>query len=856
MRSYQSTAPDERNILAIFRVRSCSTIMYGSMRRNYFDDDDDELMPFSVKQESSSRKKKKRNKKEDSWLGEFGGYDEDEDEDENLNDDDLVLKKVFGSAGVFSNDSSFAGASDGLFVSGGGLENQLEKEKKIENLKKEREENKVKKSKEQSEKKPKFKDQNTTKTFGIGASLLQKMGWKGDHGLGKNESGITETLDVRVRPLNKGLGTIEEKTEKQRRIEKQRRGELDESSDSGGEEMEAKNKKKEKVIDRRNQWKKIKIGKEKVQYKTASDLLEEEGVGGEEEARNVTIIDMTGPTERVITSTKQLYDKERAQEDYTGGIGRELRYNMDKLVDMAEVEVKQKSRKVKSLEQKASTFGNQTETLKKSAIDSEAMLTKLQEAQTMIDRLVNVSEDVASVAMASDEETLKLVNNLSSAFEKARKRFGDRLWTALGFPDLLFSLLVNVLKAYYQRSRYKEHSTQVALTLRPLFEHYMTPRSEADDEDVDYWTVLLEDVVCPPLQKWISDAWDCKLHPILGVEIVSHWAAIWSDEMNHQVLHEFVWRKLQRSVDLWNPMQDSIPLHEWIHPWLLLLSERMEKEMFPTIISKLSNTLRDWDPLDPTAYALLRPWRDAFTPSQLDQLSHSRILPKLSVLASRYKPSFFQADDNLEALLLWSEWIPSSSFVKLLARAVFPKIYRFAFDWAMQRGEEQNRCTGRKAIEWYKWVKSCFPQELFSEAKVQILFAHLLDVLLNVLVDGNTEFEPEILPVDLWYNERSDLERKQQQQKSSKRDATTTLISFKNMVEHFAAENNIVFLPISSRSYNGKPLYSFGGITVYFDNQLVYYEESPLRFKPVSLEHLKDLQAVVQRPTNRKDHID
>lgn len=51
-----------------------------------------------------------------------------------------------------------------------------------------------------------WKDDKT----GFGFRMLQKMGWKEDKGLGKNEEGMVDSVKVKRRGENEGLGTTKD----------------------------------------------------------------------------------------------------------------------------------------------------------------------------------------------------------------------------------------------------------------------------------------------------------------------------------------------------------------------------------------------------------------------------------------------------------------------------------------------------------------------------------------------------------------------------------------------------------------------------------------------------------------------
>ena len=64
---------------------------------------------------------------------------------------------------------------------------------------------------------------------------------------------------------------------------------------------------------------------------------------------------------------------------------------------------------------------------------------------------------------------------------------------------------------------------------------------------------------------------------------------------------------MSRALDAWDPLQDTIPVHAWLHPWLPWLGPRLEV-LYPTIRFRLSRALQAWHPQDGSALALLLPW--------------------------------------------------------------------------------------------------------------------------------------------------------------------------------------------------------------------------------------------------------
>lgn len=65
--------------------------------------------------------------------------------------------------------------------------------------------------------------------------------------------------------------------------------------------------------------------------------------------------------------------------------------------------------------------------------------------------------------------------------------------------------------------------------------------------------------------------------------------------------------QINRAVQAWEPREEVIPLHTWLHPWLELLGRQLE-DLYPTIRFKLATALQAWHPSDGSALTLLSPW--------------------------------------------------------------------------------------------------------------------------------------------------------------------------------------------------------------------------------------------------------
>ena len=63
-------------------------------------------------------------------------------------------------------------------------------------------------------------------------------------------------------------------------------------------------------------------------------------------------------------------------------------------------------------------------------------------------------------------------------------------------------------------------------------------------------------------------------------------------------------------------------------------------------------------------------------------------------------------------------------------------------------------------------------------------------------------------------------------------------LSFKDVVERFAEENGYLFLPKGNLRHEGRQLYSFGGVTVFLDRDLLHVQRAGGAWVPASLDEV------------------
>ena len=67
--------------------------------------------------------------------------------------------------------------------------------------------------------------------------------------------------------------------------------------------------------------------------------------------------------------------------------------------------------------------------------------------------------------------------------------------------------------------------------------------------------------------------------------------------------------------------------------------------------------------------------------------------------------------------------------------------------------------------------------------------------------------------------------------------SSTVVSSFKDLVEKKAADNNMLFLPVLNRSFEGKQVYRFGNANIYIDKNVLFLFDNG-QWMPIRLSDL------------------
>jgi tuftelin-interacting protein 11 len=662
-------------------------------------------------------------------------------------------------------------------------------------------------------------------TKGIGSKLLEKMGYKGG-GLGKNEQGIAKPIEAKLRPKNMGMGFNEFRETMTGLPPPPGMQQPDEDV------VVEKPKSKEKLWLEKNKWKK------KTELRTAAELI------AEKEAQNggivhQTVLDMRGPQPRLLTNLENLNAEQTAIEDDTPMP--ELQHNLRLIVDMTEAEVQTCNQKLQSERDTVLILNKDRERLE-IAVSAQGKQILIMEA--VMASLEQIRRQVAEGGM-SLESLAKAFARIKHTYREEYKLFSVGL-IALSFALPLMSNLFRGWQPFLQ----PQHGIEAMAAWQELLQG-----KEANDhaifQDVDnspYVQLVLE-VMFPHIRLATTNVWQPRdPEPIL--RFLEAWDKVLPGGIKQSLLEGLVMPKLTAAVDAWDPRLEEVPIHAWLHPWLPWLGTRMEPLYVP-IRYKLNVALVNWHPGDSSALALLSPWKTVFDPANWELLIVRSIMPKLIQAMQEFviNPAN-QILDQFHWVMAWVSAVPLHHMVNLLEINFFPKWHQVLHHW-LSASPDYDEVTA-----WFVGWKSLLPTELLATEKVR----HQLSLALELMHQG-MEGMPSIQPATrdkLTYLRAAEQRlyefsqqahgaayaqpQKHQAPIHMEENGSAAEMTFKEVVEAFAQENDVQFMPKPGRTYEGLQVYSFGAVNVVVDTA----KESILAqtgdgWNPVHLEQILEM---------------
>jgi tuftelin-interacting protein 11 len=681
-------------------------------------------------------------------------------------------------------------------------------------------------------------------TRGIGSKLLEKMGYKAGQGLGRNGTGIAEALQTKLRPKNMGMGFNDYQEQVKKTAD-------DEDDEQPAADAQRKAAGPAAAAPAKGDWKRSGRAAERRQkrvYRTAEELLRErEAADGEQPpggaraaaaSQPVTVIDMRGGRARVVTNLQRLSEAPAPGDDAAAAVlidatpMPELQHNLRLVVDLTEADIQSVDRRLRQARDTHSILQREVARLDSQA---QAHATAVADAQALLD-------DVTQAAAFAEAHQGDAASDVVAARFRTTQTSHPQAWALYGLARVALAHALPQAAAALAGWRPLEAPRQGVAILtawRPVLERSIGNERifpGGDDDDDDAYSIFFRDTALPHMRGAVTNEWeprDCS--PALA--LFETYSPALPASAAQLLLHGCVLPKLLAAVEAWDPVRESVPVHCWLFPWLPHLGDALAAVYGP-VRAKLATALGAWHPSDGSAMAVLAPWKAVLPTSQWESLLQRCILPKLSwALSSQLVIN--PANQDLQPLhwvLAWAPVLPTRLLAGLLDDHFFPPWHAALRAWLSSPAPNFDDIT-----RWYTGWKGLFPEEVLAQERVRRGFNTALD-LMNMAISGQLTADA-VPPASMAHEHEAPPSPPPAQAYA---DEQRPGWSLRDLVERFAEECDVPFLPKPGRTHAGMQVYSFGKLSVVIDTArealLVQQQDADTKaWKAASIEQLMEM---------------
>ena len=696
------------------------------------------------------------------------------------------------------------------------------------------------------------------------ARMMAKMGYQEGQGLGRAGEGILNPIEVKVRPLGVGVGAVREKTEQAKAEAKRAAARLgDEYEDSSEEERRARRRKKE--IARSgpggtNKSLSTSSKNPKVRYRTAADIeLKAAGL----EVPNVlrSLIDATSKDVKTLTSTAGLMTlsgQNAIPEEGNKVIARRVRFEIEGYAD-AWNEVKEQLQLIDAEDwQLREQIKLQREEISQLTAFTEAV--ESIQSSDYKDRITKISNPRVW------EESINQLKNLESRFNEVAMR--DKL-AQVALTILRPSLEQEMLN--WNPLENPTHLVEDFLYLKKILgididqipDGETNPLSTQNKKKAtSLYGSLMYTCWLPRVRDMILKDWNPK-SPKSLITLISAWQGILPTFIKYHLINGLVVQKLCAAVQTWNPRRSNdknynvdLP-HSWLFPWLPYLSDQNidpqgAEGLMVEVKRRLRLVLGTWE-LSRGALPGLRNWKDLLQ-EEFDNILTRHLLPRLAYsLRSDFKINPRDQDlTPLEHVLVWNEFFSPQVMTQLLIAEFFPKWLNVLHLW-LTSGANYS-----EVADWFEWWKCQIPPEINACESIADMWTKGLEMM-NLALNLGERVKNE-LPMPRLQNDAAPPESTPVLSAPKANQSTWRPIeeeaSFRDVVETWCAEENLLFIPLrSAHDLTGHPTFRItasatgkGGVIVYLKGDVVWAQNRKDRdlWEPIGLEG-----SLVQRAEGR-----
>ncbi|KAL4066017.1 GC-rich sequence DNA-binding factor-like protein-domain-containing protein [Scleroderma citrinum] len=626
------------------------------------------------------------------------------------------------------------------------------------------------------------------------------MGWQTGTGLGVSGEGIVTPIESKLRPKNIGIAFKGFK-------EKTRTPAQDKEEADAAISVEARQVKEKKS----EAWRKPRKVKTKIEYKTYEEIIAE------------TAPEVAPLPEVVVASWTPSTDPTRIPE---------VRHNLRLITEACKTNLDGLAREAKALEDRKRFIAQERARLRKEVTDESEIISRFQKITLAVDEIRTKSTELSSMYEVD-------LDNFSPLFSKLLAEFPIE-FDKYRLDEIIVAAIVPVIRRKVAQWNPLQDPFGLVSTFQTWKKALKVNTTDASQELVPMtpYESLLWNIWLPKVRTCINNEWNPD-EPAPAVKFYETWAPFLPPFVRDNLLDQLILPKVSKAVSDWNPKRTSVALHTLIFPWLPHLGLRVE-DVFDNARRKLRSSLRSWAPAVGVPKDL-SVWREVFTKADWDALLLKYIIPKLgSLLREEFRVNPRNQDmEPLKQVLPWSTLIRPSIFSQLLETEFFPKWLDILHMWLIQPSVNFG-----EVAEWYSFWKKTFPEDVQNMAGVARGFTrglHLMNTAIALGPDAPVKLKRPDWQAELVAASATTAKAVVHPKTASSR---TQEITFRAIVEEYAAEHNLLFLP--SGKVHEKlqmPLFRVsnasgkGGVLVYVQDHAVWASDGD-EYRAITLEEM------------------
>lgn len=575
------------------------------------------------------------------------------------------------------------------------------------------------------------------------ARMMAKMGYKEGHGLGKEGTGRSGVIEVVQRPQGVGLGAVKEKSRQEIEEEKRQakiRGEKYEDSD---EERKKKRRKPKTSGTDSGGLSGMSTPRRapKPKFRTLEEV-QRAAPGLEIPDVFAPILDMSGPGQRLLTSTSGLL---------TPTAGKERTESVEqienkKLARRAQNELSAHVEEWRNLDERKAYVGMEILQEQQGIDELQAELDQFKIFVDTAQEILQASKDgqwdpiIESLIKADDLQVSDVNGELSDTAVAAVHPFLVRAtegWQPLEDPKL------NGLVPQLHKIRHMLGVT----SNRDISKNKNLNGLHRKTKATTVYESMIYKVIFPKIVSAINQTWNVH-HPASLLTLLESWDCLFPSFIRSILYDQAIVAKLNEGVSSWNPRKrrsHELP-HLWLFPWLQYLpAHHADPKSSTGLVSDIKRKFRhlvdSWD-FHKGVVPGLKQWREVLCPTPGNNhwtpLIMNHVLPSMARFVKN--PKNFVVDPNdqapymsaLQGVFAWEEILKAKVVGQVIVETVFPMWHSVLHQWLTEVGPNE------EIGQWFEWWRdSVFPPDIKKLPSVEAEFTRGHEMIIAALDLGS-----------------------------------------------------------------------------------------------------------------------